>query len=136
MLEITRGRVPRIIGESCLAATLSLSAGFAPAIAAATPSSTAMQSPTPTPTAGQEVTDIVLPKLGESDTEGTVVRWLKKPGDAVDADEPVVEVESTKVNIEVVAPASGVLREIVVQEGETAAIGDTLGIIGPKAESS
>ncbi|GIL00497.1 MAG: dihydrolipoyllysine-residue succinyltransferase component of 2-oxoglutarate dehydrogenase complex [Alphaproteobacteria bacterium] len=68
-------------------------------------------------------TEIRVPTLGESVTEATVGKWLKKPGEAVAADEPLVELETDKVAVEVPAPAAGSLSEIVVGEGETVAVG-------------
>ena len=72
------------------------------------------------------MTDIVVPALGESVTEATVASWMKKPGDAVAKDEPVVELETDKVNLEVPAPEAGVLAEIVAAEGATVEIGSVL----------
>src|SRR5919197_279925 len=77
-----------------------------------------------------EGTDVVLPALGESVTEGTVTRWLKSVGDSVEADEPLLEVSTDKVDTEIPAPASGVLLEIVVGEDETAEVGAKLAVIG------
>ena len=74
-------------------------------------------------------TEIRVPVLGESVVEATVGQWFKQPGDAVSADEPLVELETDKVTVEVPAPASGVLSEIVVQQGETVAVGALLGAI-------
>jgi len=71
--------------------------------------------------------DIRVPTLGESITEATVGKWFKKAGDAVQADEPLVELETDKVTLEVNAPGSGVLSEIAVETGETVAIGALLG---------
>ena len=65
------------------------------------------------------MTEIRVPTLGESVTEATVGQWFKKPGDAVAADEPLVELETDKVTLEVPAPAAGVLAEIAVKDGET-----------------
>jgi 2-oxoglutarate dehydrogenase E2 component (dihydrolipoamide succinyltransferase) len=73
--------------------------------------------------------DIRVPTLGESVTEATIGRWFKHPGDAVAVDEPVVELETDKVTIEVPAPAAGVLSEILVRDGETVAPGALLGQI-------
>ncbi|MEV7685184.1 2-oxoglutarate dehydrogenase, E2 component, dihydrolipoamide succinyltransferase [Streptomyces bungoensis] len=113
----------------------------APAPAAAEPApaapSTEQAAPAPAPTAeaaagasGAEGTDVVLPALGESVTEGTVTRWLKSVGDSVEADEPLLEVSTDKVDTEIPAPASGVLLEIVVNEDETAEVGAKLAVIG------
>lgn len=73
---------------------------------------------------------IKVPTLGESVSEATVAQWLKKEGDSVDADEPVVELETDKVTLEVNAPEAGVISSIVVQEGENVEVGALLGEIG------
>jgi len=75
------------------------------------------------------MTDIRVPTLGESVTEATIGKWFKKPGDAVAVDEPLVELETDKVTIEVPAPAAGVLSGIAVKDGETVAVGALLGEI-------
>ena len=75
-------------------------------------------------------TEIRVPTLGESVTEATIAQWFKKAGDAVTADEPLVELETDKVTIEVPAPAAGVLSEILVKDGETVEVGALLGAIG------
>jgi len=89
-------------------------------------------------------TDIRVPTLGESVTEATIGRWFKKAGDAVSVDEPLVELETDKVTVEVPSPAAGVLSEIKVKNGETVAVGALLGSISegaggakaaPKAEA-
>ena len=72
---------------------------------------------------------ITVPTLGESVTEATVSKWLKSQGDNVIADEPIVELETDKVNVEVPAPSNGVLGKIAVQEGETVNVGSLLGTI-------
>ena len=72
---------------------------------------------------------IVVPVLGESITEATVAKWLKNKGDSVEADEPVVELETDKVNLEVPSPAEGVLSEINAQDGSTVEVGAVLGSI-------
>ena len=72
---------------------------------------------------------ITVPTLGESVTEATVSKWLKSQGDKVIADEPIVELETDKVNVEVPAPSNGVLGDITVQEGETVNVGSLLGTI-------
>jgi 2-oxoglutarate dehydrogenase E2 component (dihydrolipoamide succinyltransferase) len=83
-------------------------------------------------------TEIRVPSLGESVVEATVGQWFKQAGDAVSADEPLVELETDKVTVEVPAPASGVLSEIAVKQGDTVAVGTVLGAIsdgGGKAKS-
>ncbi|NEB29233.1 2-oxoglutarate dehydrogenase, E2 component, dihydrolipoamide succinyltransferase, partial [Streptomyces sp. SID14446] len=77
-----------------------------------------------------EGTDVVLPALGESVTEGTVTRWLKEVGDEVAEDEPLLEVSTDKVDTEIPSPTAGVLLEIVVGEDETAEVGARLAVIG------
>ena len=76
---------------------------------------------------------VTMPRLGESVTEGTVTRWLKHEGDHVEADEPLLEVSTDKVDTEVPSPASGVLTSIKVQEDETVDIGVELAVIGDAA---
>src|ERR1700676_2906205 len=70
--------------------------------------------------------EIRVPTLGESVTEATIGKWFKQPGEAVAVDEPLVELETDKVTIEVPAPAAGVLSEIVAKDGETVAVGALL----------
>ncbi|WP_263170950.1 2-oxoglutarate dehydrogenase, E2 component, dihydrolipoamide succinyltransferase [Streptomyces sp. SCSIO ZS0520] len=77
-----------------------------------------------------EGTDVTLPALGESVTEGTVTRWLKQVGDSVEADEPLLEVSTDKVDTEIPAPVAGTLLEITVNEDETAEVGAKLAVIG------
>src|SRR5262249_38880085 len=78
---------------------------------------------------GYSMADIRVPTLGESVTEATIGRWFKHAGDPVAVDEPLVELETDKVTIEVPAPAAGVLSEILVKDGETVAPGALLGQI-------
>jgi pyruvate dehydrogenase E2 component (dihydrolipoamide acetyltransferase) len=76
------------------------------------------------------MSDIVMPQLGESVTEGTITRWFKAVGEAVSEDEPLFEVSTDKVDTEVPAPASGVLSEIRVEEGDTVEVGTVLAVLG------
>src|SRR5688572_16972908 len=78
-------------------------------------------------------TEIRVPALGESVTEAIVGKWFKKAGEAVKADEPVVELETDKVTLEVNAPSAGVISQIIAKEGETVAVGAVLGAIGDGA---
>jgi 2-oxoglutarate dehydrogenase E2 component (dihydrolipoamide succinyltransferase) len=113
-----------------------------PAPAPAREPAPAQQTPAPEPAPAQQApaqsagsaagTDVVLPALGESVTEGTVTRWLKEVGEDVEADEPLLEVSTDKVDTEIPAPASGTLLEIVVGEDETAEVGARLAVIGSK----
>ncbi|MDQ3450781.1 MAG: pyruvate dehydrogenase complex dihydrolipoyllysine-residue acetyltransferase, partial [Actinomycetota bacterium] len=80
-------------------------------------------------------TPVTLPALGESVTEGTVTRWLKQEGDQVQADEPLLEVSTDKVDTEIPAPASGTLLSITVHEDETVEVGAELGMIGEADEA-
>ena len=73
--------------------------------------------------------NIIVPVLGESITEATVSKWLKKSGDEVSADEPIVELETDKVNLEVPSPINGILSEIKSKEGETVKVGALLGVV-------
>src|SRR5580698_535011 len=72
---------------------------------------------------------VSMPQLGESVTEGTVTRWLKREGEHVNADEPLLEVSTDKVDTEIPSPVSGVLRGITVAEDETVAVGAELAVI-------
>src|SRR6202035_2006038 len=74
-------------------------------------------------------TTITMPQLGETVTEGTVAQWLKKPGDSVEKYEAFVEVSTDKVNAEVPSPVTGVIRELIVKEGETVPTGAPIAII-------
>src|SRR6478609_2962967 len=78
---------------------------------------------------------VTMPRLGESVTEGTVTRWLKKEGDTVSADEPLLEVSTDKVDTEVPSPASGRLLAIKVAGDETVEIGVELAVIGDPSEA-
>jgi pyruvate dehydrogenase E2 component (dihydrolipoamide acetyltransferase) len=81
-------------------------------------------------------TSVTLPALGESVTEGTVTRWLKQPGEEVQADEPLLEISTDKVDTEIPSPASGTLLEIKVAEDETVEVGTELAVIGDPAEAN
>ena len=81
-------------------------------------------------------TPVVMPQMGESIAEGTIVRWIKKVGDAVDRDEPLFEISTDKVDAEIPSPAAGVLTEITVQEGETVAVNSVVATIGQAGDSA
>ncbi|MCS7296750.1 MAG: dihydrolipoamide acetyltransferase family protein [Bacteroidia bacterium] len=78
--------------------------------------------------------EVILPKLGESVTEARIIRWLKKPGERVEADEPILEIATDKVDSEVPAPASGILAAVQVKEGETVPVGTVLALIETEGE--
>ena len=77
---------------------------------------------------------IVVPALGESITEATVAKWLKNTGDSIEADEPIVELETDKVNLEVPSPVNGVLGKISASEGDVVKVGSTLGLINSNSQ--
>ncbi len=81
-------------------------------------------------------TDIIMPQMGESIVEGTITKWLKKPGDKVQRDEPLFEISTDKVDAEIPAPASGVLQEIKVSEGTTVGVNTVVGTIAVDGESA
>src|SRR5438445_7252466 len=90
-------------------------------------------------------TDVIMPQMGESIFEGTLTKWLKKPGEKVTRDEPLFEISTDKVDAEIPAPASGVLKEVKVKEGTTVQVNTVVGVIdgdgagassaAPKAEA-
>src|SRR6188472_1171891 len=80
-------------------------------------------------------TEVVMPQMGESIAEGTIVRWIKKVGDAIDKDEPLFEISTDKVDAEIPAPGAGVLLEIRVKEGETVPVNSVVALIGAQGET-
>jgi 2-oxoglutarate dehydrogenase E2 component (dihydrolipoamide succinyltransferase) len=85
--------------------------------------------------ATETAVDVVMPQMGVSVSEGTITRWLKQEGEQVEADEPLLEISTDKVDTEVPSPASGTLSQILVQEGETVDVGTKLGQIGGTASA-
>ena len=81
-------------------------------------------------------TDIVMPQMGESIFEGTITKWLKKPGETVQRDEPLFEISTDKVDAEIPAPATGVLSEIKVPEGSTVQVNTVVGVIDGEGASA
>src|SRR4051812_21116749 len=75
-------------------------------------------------------TNVVMPQMGESIAEGTIVRWIKKVGESVDRDEPLFEISTDKVDAEIPSPGAGVLTEIKVKEGETVPVNAVVAVIG------
>src|SRR5947208_1749201 len=80
--------------------------------------------------ATETATDVVMPQMGVSVSEGTVTRWLKQEGEHVEVDEPLLEISTDKVDTEVPSPAAGTLTQILVQEGQTVEVGTKLAQIG------
>ncbi|MBT2455987.1 2-oxo acid dehydrogenase subunit E2 [Streptomyces sp. ISL-86] len=115
--------------ETVVAAAPAAPAPVAEAPAAPAPAAEAPAAPAAAAPAASG-TDVVLPALGESVTEGTVTRWLKQVGESVEADEPLLEVSTDKVDTEIPAPVSGTLLEILVGEDETTEVGARLAVIG------
>src|SRR5208337_2293935 len=85
---------------------------------------------------GTMPTDVVMPQMGESIFEGTITKWLKRPGEKVQRDEPLFEISTDKVDAEIPAPASGTLQEIKVQAGATVQVNTVVGIIGDGAAAA
>src|SRR5262245_33452551 len=81
-------------------------------------------------------TPVVMPQMGESVAEGTIVRWIKKVGDSVERDEPLFEISTDKVDAEIPSPAAGVLNEIKVKEGETVPVNSVVAVIGESAAAT
>jgi pyruvate dehydrogenase E2 component (dihydrolipoamide acetyltransferase) len=81
-------------------------------------------------------TDIIMPQMGESIVEGTITKWLKKPGDKIQRDEPLFEISTDKVDAEIPAPASGILQEIKVAEGTTVGVNTVVGTIAADGEAA
>src|SRR5947209_10574602 len=83
--------------------------------------------------ATETAVDVVMPQMGVSVSEGTITKWLKQQGEQIEADEPLLEISTDKVDTEVPSPASGTVTQILVQEGETVAVGTKLAQIGGSA---
>src|SRR5262245_1710122 len=81
-------------------------------------------------------TDVVMPQMGESIAEGTIVRWIKKVGDAVERDEPLFEISTDKVDAEIPSPVAGVLAEIRAKEGDTVPVNTVVAVIGAAGAST
>ena len=81
-------------------------------------------------------TNVVMPQMGESIAEGTIVRWIKKIGDPVDRDEPLFEISTDKVDAEIPSPAAGVLTDIRAKEGDTVPVNSVVAVIGGDSVTS
>src|SRR5438105_5753550 len=77
-----------------------------------------------------------MPQLGESVSEGTIGRWLKQPGDRIERDEPLVEIQTDKVNAEVPSPVAGIVQELLLPEGSTVAVTTDIAVIGDEAPAA
>src|SRR5437867_9047318 len=84
---------------------------------------------------GDNMTDVVMPQMGESIVEGTLTKWLKKAGEQVERDEPLFEISTDKVDTEIPAPAAGTLAEVLVEEGQTVGINTVVGRIAEAGEA-
>src|SRR3954453_11953377 len=80
--------------------------------------------------------DVVMPQMGVSVSEGTIVRWVKGVGERIEADETLLEISTDKVDTEIPSPGTGVVQEILVQEGETVAVGTRIAVIGPEGAAA
>src|ERR1700722_14926085 len=80
--------------------------------------------------------EVIMPQMGESIFEGTITKWLKKPGDAIERDEPLFEISTDKVDAEIPSPAAGVLKEIRVEEGKTVPIQTVVAVIDSAGSQS
>src|SRR4029077_7621813 len=80
--------------------------------------------------------DVVMPQMGESIAEGTVVRWIKKPGEKVERDEPLLEISTDKVDAEIPSPAAGTLSEVLVKEGQTVAVNSVVARIAGEGDAA
>jgi 2-oxoglutarate dehydrogenase E2 component (dihydrolipoamide succinyltransferase) len=80
--------------------------------------------------------DVVMPQMGVSVSEGTITRWVKSEGETIEADETLLEISTDKVDTEVPSPASGVVQQILVAEGETVEVGTKLAVIAPEGAAA
>src|SRR5678809_826108 len=82
------------------------------------------------------MTDVVMPQMGESIVEGTLTKWLKKPGERIERDEPLFEISTDKVDTEIPSPAAGTLSEVLVEEGKTVGINTVVARIAEGGEAA
>src|SRR3978361_893926 len=106
-----------------------------PAAVATAARDTAINAPSPAPAEAGPGTDVMMPQMGESITEGTITKWLKKVGDTVARDEPIFEISTDKVDAEIPSPVAGTLTEIKVQEGATVTVNTIVAVIGGGASA-
>jgi pyruvate dehydrogenase E2 component (dihydrolipoamide acetyltransferase) len=131
---VTVGTVVCAIEESGAAAApaAAKSESVTPAAATTAATDTAVPAPAPEASAGAG-TEVLMPQMGESITEGTLTKWLKKVGDTVARDEPIFEISTDKVDAEIPSPVAGTLTEIKVKEGETVTVSSVVAVIGGTA---
>jgi pyruvate dehydrogenase E2 component (dihydrolipoamide acetyltransferase) len=131
---VTVGTVVCAIEESGAAAApaAAKSESVTPAAATTAATDTAVPAPAPEASAGTG-TEVLMPQMGESITEGTLTKWLKKVGDTVARDEPIFEISTDKVDAEIPSPVAGTLTEIKVKEGETVTVSSVVAVIGGTA---
>ena len=97
--------------------------------ASSSPASSSQASSSQTSSSAAEEIEVVMPKMGESITEGTIIAWFKEPGDEIDVDETILEIGTDKVDTEVPSPAAGTLKERLVEEGETVEVGTVIAVL-------
>ncbi|MBS1813609.1 MAG: 2-oxoglutarate dehydrogenase, E2 component, dihydrolipoamide succinyltransferase [Acidobacteria bacterium] len=125
--------VVAIVAEEGSAASAAPAAAPAAPAQAEAPKQPEAAKPAEAPTAGGAKTDVLMPQMGESITEGTITKWLKKVGDTVQRDEPIFEISTDKVDAEIPSPAAGTLTEIKAQEGQTVQVNTVVAVIGGAA---
>jgi len=154
-IKIAEGTTVQINTVVCTIDEAGSSSASAPAPAAAAPAALAETAATPAddsaepaavdtpaatqgnpPSTGGPGTEVMMPQMGESITEGTITKWLKKVGDTVQRDEPIFEISTDKVDAEIPSPVAGILSEIKVQEGSTVQINTVVAVIGGAAGKS
>ena len=126
---IAEGGTAAVAAPAAKAEPAAAPAAAAPVAAAAAPAAT----PAAAPAAAGPGTEVLMPQMGESITEGTITKWLKKVGDSVQRDEPIFEISTDKVDAEIPSPVAGVLSEIKVPEGSTVTINTVVAVIGGAA---
>jgi pyruvate dehydrogenase E2 component (dihydrolipoamide acetyltransferase) len=124
------GTVVCAINESGAAESAPVANAATVTPAAATTAANDQAVPAPAPEAAGPGTEVLMPQMGESITEGTLTKWLKKIGDTVARDEPIFEISTDKVDAEIPSPSAGVLSEIRVQEGQTVTVNTVVAVIG------
>ena len=130
------GEVIAIIGDEGESAPAAEESEDSSEKAAETPDKPAEDAESEAPAASGDATDVEMPELGESVTEGTITQWLKSVGDTVEVDEPLLEVSTDKVDTEIPSPVAGTILEIKAEEDDTVDVGEVIAIIGDEGESA